>query len=674
MFNVAKGADRYAIVFEASEEELQELYEYCEYYWFEVLGLPEVLDTDTWYDEEIWETCDGLPADPPNDSEDEWCDGETDRLVESQIGTDIVSDEDNSDGAVATTDIEYDMMVKIEPEYCPNETDETNNVKVYECEKFYGNECEQIYFKPGAQLRYQHYLAYNRAWVDFELETDQWYMLTSPLSNLYAGDMFVPAKNSLDYFGRQETEAFQEIAFKGLADDNGIYSRTKYPIYQRSWDRVSSLVVTPKDDQRAPEYDAFIDYTDEDWANSEMNVVFSQWSHVYNELDEEYIPGMGFSIKAHKEKQTEKALIRLPKNDTEYTYYSYDDKPGEIKASLSNRVDDAQYKLATKDIVTGIFTVNPHDHDGECDYYQVGNPYMASMNMDLFFNQNMHLERKYWTIVSGVLHTVDGSGSMGYVGPMQSFFVKAIDGGVVESVTFSPYMTVSSNAVNTVSEGESGQMLSFTTRATANVPMAQTRVVLSAEADNGFVDEEDVETLLDSNLEDVPMVYTVAGTQAAMVNRLNDVTLLPLGLFGAEGETVDVQVHGVDRFSQTLYFYDASTGKQTALEEGTALSLETNVHGRYFLTTRALEDDVVADDTDWQVRAYSLQRGELIVAAMPQDNLRQVRIYGVNGHQVVNDAAVQSHVATYALPSGIYVAEVVTERLSRPQVVKVVVR
>lgn len=170
------------------------------------------------------------------------------------------------------------------------------------------------------------------------------------------------------------------------------------------------------------------------------------------------------------------------------------------------------------------------------------------------------------------------------------------------------------------------------------------------------------------------MVYTVAGTQAAMVNRLNDVTLLPLGLFGAEGETVDVQVHGVDRFSQTLYFYDASTGKQTALEEGTALSLETNVHGRYFLTTRALEDDVVADDTDWQVRAYSLQRGELIVAAMPQDNLRQVRIYGVNGHQVVNDAAVQSHVATYALPSGIYVAEVVTERLSRPQVVKVVVR
>lgn len=594
--------------------------------------------------------------------------------LEKDYHSGILKRTTNGDNSVATTDIEYDMMVKIEPEYCPNETDETNNVKVYECEKFYGNECEQIYFKPGAQLRYQHYLAYNRAWVDFELETDQWYMLTSPLSNLYAGDMFVPAKNSLDYFGRQETEAFQEIAFKGLADDNGIYSRTKYPIYQRSWDRVSSLVVTPKDDQRAPEYDAFIDYTDEDWANSEMNVVFSQWSHVYNELDEEYIPGMGFSIKAHKEKQTEKALIRLPKNDTEYTYYSYDDKPGEIKASLSNRVDDAQYKLATKDIVTGIFTVNPHDHDGECDYYQVGNPYMASMNMDLFFNQNMHLERKYWTIVSGVLHTVDGSGSMGYVGPMQSFFVKAIDGGVVESVTFSPYMTVSSNAVNTVSEGESGQMLSFTTRATANVPMAQTRVVLSAEADNGFVDEEDVETLLDSNLEDVPMVYTVAGTQAAMVNRLNDVTLLPLGLFGAEGETVDVQVHGVDRFSQTLYFYDASTGKQTALEEGTALSLEANVHGRYFLTTRALEDDAVTDDTDWQVRAYSLQRGELIVASMPQDNLRQVRIYGVNGHQVVNDAAVQSHVATYALPSGIYVAEVVTERLSRPQVVKVVVR
>ncbi|MBQ6800899.1 MAG: T9SS type A sorting domain-containing protein, partial [Bacteroidaceae bacterium] len=368
-----------------------------------------------------------------------------------------------------------------------------------------------------------------------------------------------------------------------------------------------------------------------------------------------------------------KALLRFPKADTEYHYYDHADEEGHYVT-----VDKSKHhRLAADGVATGMVQITPiKNADEDNPYYMVGNPYMASVRMELFFNANPHLVKTYWVVSNDAALSATEATGLGIIGPMQSFFVKTEDGQPVTNVLFSPAMTVSHlvSGAAEASETDDAETISFTTRATANVPMAQTRVVLSAEADNGFVDEEDVETLLDSNLEDVPMVYTVAGTQAAMVNRLNDVTLLPLGLFGAEGETVDVQVHGVDRFSQTLYFYDASTGKQTALEEGTALSLEANVHGRYFLTTRALEDDVVTDDTDWQVRAYSLQRGELIVASMPQDNLRQVRIYGVNGHQVVNDATAQGHVATYALPSGIYVAEVVTERLSRPQVVKVVVR
>lgn len=612
----------------------------------------------------------------------------------------------NGDNSAPTENIEYDMMVKITPEICPYKVGTTD--LVYECEHFYGNICEQIYFKPRAQLRYQHYLDYEKAWVEMELSANKWMMLTSPFEQLYAGDFYVPAveEGGTYPYGRQETEAFQDINFGDKSGESALYSRNGFPIYQRSWDKTNSMVVTAEDDALRDDYDAFIDYEWTEQITSEaedaegnittttqtvmkdVDVVATQWSHVYNDMEKLYEPGRGFSVRLHHTDRQEvdgtdtdgntiykdkKALLRFPKADTQYHYYDHADKEGhDVTVDKSKH-----HRLAADGVATGMVQITPiKNANGDNPYYMVGNPYMASVRMELFFNANPHLVKTYWVVSNGAALSATEATGLGIIGPMQSFFVKTEDGQPVTNVLFSPAMTVSHlvSGAAEASETDDAETISFTTRATANVPMAQTRVVLSAEADNGFVDEEDVETLLDSNLEDVPMVYTVAGTQAAMVNRLNDVTLLPLGLFGAEGETVDVQVHGVDRFSQTLYFYDASTGKQTALEEGTALSLEANVHGRYFLTTRALEDDAVTDDTDWQVRAYSLQRGELIVAAMPQDYLRQVRIYGVNGHQVVNDAAVQSHVATYALPSGIYVAEVVTERLSRPQVVKVVVR
>ena len=618
--------------------------------------------------------------------------------LKRNVHTNLITEETltNGDLSAATVNIQYDMMVGAEPTTCPYNKEKTN---VYECEHFYGNICEQIYFKPRAQLRYQHYLDYEKAWVEMELSANKWMMLTSPFEQLYAGDFYVPAveEGGTYPYGRQETEAFQDINFGDKSGESALYSRNGFPIYQRSWDKTNSMVVTAKDDALRDDYDAFIDYEWTEQITSEaedaegnittttqtvmkdVDVVATQWSHVYNDMEKLYEPGRGFSIRLHHTDRQEengtdkKALLRFPKADTQYRYYDHADKEGHDVTIDKNK----HHRLAADGVATGMVQITPIENaNGDNPYYMVGNPYMASVRMELFFNANPHLVKTYWVVSNGAALSGTEATGLGIIGPMQSFFVKTEDGQPVANVLFSPAMTVSHlvSGAAEASETDDAETISFTTRVTANVPMAQTRVVLSAEADNGFVDEEDVEILLDSNLEDVPMVYTVAGTQAAMVNCLNDVTLLPLGLFGAEGETVDVQVHGVDRFSQTLYFYDASTGKQTALEEGTALSLEANVHGRYFLTTRALKDDAVADDTDWQVRAYSLQRGELIVAAMPQDNLRQVRIYGVNGHQVVNDATVQGHVATYALPSGIYVAEVVTERLSRPQVVKVVVR
>ena len=68
---------------------------------------------------------------------------------------------------------------------------------------YYINKVDQIYFKPEATLMNQHYLDYQKAWVDFEMEAGKPYWMSAPLKGVYAGDMYAPSSN-----GRQETEAF----------------------------------------------------------------------------------------------------------------------------------------------------------------------------------------------------------------------------------------------------------------------------------------------------------------------------------------------------------------------------------------------------------------------------------------------------------------------------------
>lgn len=145
----------------------------------------------------------------------------------------------------------------------------------YSCVKFYGNTCDQIYFKPGAEVRNQHYLVYNKAWVEQELSYNRWYLFGSPLKNMVAGDMYVPVKT-----GRQETEAFLPITF-----DATVNNRTKMPFYQRSWDRSDT-----KEYSTDGNYDAY------DYSSLPVSVPSTigwntqYWSHVYNAASMVYSP------------------------------------------------------------------------------------------------------------------------------------------------------------------------------------------------------------------------------------------------------------------------------------------------------------------------------------------------------------------------------------------------
>ena len=174
----------------------------------------------------------------------------------------------NGKGNEATKYIQYDIMA-----YWDEADTEKGLVNGnLKCEKFYGNTCHQIYFKPQGELRDQCYLIYDKAWVEKELEPNKWYTMASPLQYIYAGDMYVPASN-----GRQETKAFTDITF-----DTNKYSRSKYPVYQRAWMKSDVKEITPDG-----EHDAW--HTPDGVASdNDIAVNLGYWSHVYNKVDECY--------------------------------------------------------------------------------------------------------------------------------------------------------------------------------------------------------------------------------------------------------------------------------------------------------------------------------------------------------------------------------------------------
>lgn len=569
----------------------------------------------------------------------------------------------------ATEDIEYDLMVRIDKDLKTDYDGDSEND--YDCEKFYGNTCQEIYFKPQAELRHQEELVYERAWVEYEFLANKWQLLTSPLKNVYSGDMYVPKSN-----GRQETEAFIDIKFDGGA--SGIYSRVGYPIYQRSWGKTGSMVVVSKEDDYRHDYPADIDYGSWGAEGNESAVVLNQWSHSYNDATVAYAPGdgdNGFSLRAHKRDQQEKALIRLPKADTSYTYYNIEDGVEDEQSGGHDAVvkkDGNKHNLLADAQTEGDYapvTMTLDNSEGN-DIYLVSNPYMASLDMNLFFEANADVIddscRKLWTIVDGeVKVSPTESGVLATIAPGQAFFIK-VPGGNRKEVKFTTNMVTNQKvdfngnlqaAMAKFTEAErrkrAQQALVMTARSDGKKSTAIVR--LNTEADEDFQDREDVETLYDSNLTDVPTLYTIAGDQAVSVNSLPAIGAVPLGIVCATDTQAEVTFSGVSAIPGELYLYDRETGSSTLLSDSVKLHLQANAHGRYFLTGQRVTSGITNHEVKG-IRCYSPAPGQLTIACLDAGNqLERVDIYTIDGKKEYSNNDINAPALTIRTHRGVKV-------------------
>lgn len=550
-----------------------------------------------------------------------------------QKSTGIATRLSNAKGDAATANIQYDMLAKWDADAADHGLNADGNL---ECEPFYGNTCDQIYFKPGGELLNQCYLIYNKAWVEKQMKSNTWYALTSPLQDTYAGDIYVPAAS-----GRQETEAFEPISFS-----SSVNNRVTSPVYQRSWDDASAEEVI-----LGGSYDAY-DYagTGITFEKQNLNALSAHWSHVYNQVDKKYQPLEGVAIRMG-DKYTMGAsgevLLRLPKADTQYTYVS----ASQQQSTLSKNVDKQNaYRLVVnadaQENALGTMSYSLVNKLSEGNnYYLVGNPYMATLSMHKFLKANPSLQSSFYVYENGVLKlynqldmstTTYESKNDVKISPMQSFFVRLKDGQSASQLNFTSAMTVDREVfggVKTVSDEEQN-LTTLTLTAAASGYRSRSRIVLDASASEDYDDAEDAQLLYDAQLKEVPVVYTVAGDEAVALNSLPDVDWLPLGVVG-KSSSVGLKIDGISRLSSPLYLYDAATRKCQELKEKEEVKVMANEHGRYFLTqtrsTTGIED---AEMGESDVKIYSPARGLIVVSKVNGPLLNKVEVYTLDGKLV----------------------------------------
>lgn len=588
----------------------------------------------------------------------------------NQIATKLT----NGKGNEATKYIQYDIMA-FWNEADANKGLEAGNLK---CEKFYGNTCHQIYFKPQGELRDQCYLVYDKAWVEKELEPNKWYTMASPLQYIYAGDMYVPAKD-----GRQETKAFTDITF-----DTNVYSRSKYPVYQRAWMKSDVKEITPKSDYPASHYPSVA-------APENVDMNLGYWSHVYNRVDESYAADGtfgGFSIKAGNKllpkRPTDgttlpKALLRLPKEDTSYQYFDYDGTTTSGGKSVTVGKNNGHGKLLVafnndeKHLAEKTQSLGTDNNSG---FYLVANPYTCSISMAKFFEANTGLQKAIWMVENGEVKAISNAelDKQNYaIQPTQSFFVKKKEGETVEKVRFTSTMCVD----RTITPGllmASDYVKSIeATTENSNGQTSRARIALCPEASADYDDQEDVDLLYDQNLKDVPQVYTVAGNEAVAVNAVPELSWIPLGIVSQQAEEVSLTLKGVNKLDAPVYLYDAASASFTEVHDGEAVKVKAGDHGRYFLTqtrTSTGIDRMEAEEQSAPVKVYSPAAGMIVVSALGGEKLDRVQVFTLDGKMVHSYQLPDKQRMILRVPSGIYIVKASTQSCAQAKGQKISVR
>ena len=562
----------------------------------------------------------------------------------------------NEGKRTATPDIEYALLAA-------PEADKGVNL----CGIYTPYQSKDLVVQSGGELLHAERLSYEKAWVEYALTPDRWYTLGSPLRQSYAGEWYAPNNDAC-----QATPYFKDVKYT-----TAHYHRFAPAVYQRSWDKANPKLYYLEPYLADKPQEAKVDTTTENIYQA------ANWSAVYNDVREPYSQG-GFSVKVNgigigAQKYT-KSLFRLPKEDTAYGYYTElnetDRKTYPVDRTYHHELATDQLKSGTE------LTVTLRNENANNRFFLVGNPFACALDLNEFFKKNADQLNgaKYWVLTAGGQEgamrqpnagewiSVNGTteAALASLPSGQGFFVEGKEGTNTITLKFTADMQTSLHT--------SGTLLRAPAIGRAEAPMLRIRasrsgqgsealVVKDTTAVNGYEAAEDMQLLLDNSLQEIPMVYTLAGNRTSTINRRRSLWRVPLGVLSNSEDPVQLTFSGMRSFGETLSLLDSQTGAVTPLRgNGNADSVKVEVPGvttgRYFILSS--ERPALEDEQDFTQPLIQADNGSVTISSSAAHVLTYVRIVAADGRTVYKLTPYVSRLSL-KLPTGVYVVEARTD-------------
>lgn len=447
--------------------------------------------------------------------------------------------------------------------FIPNTVENYPNLLTPSASKEY--RCDNIHFAPGAELIGQSHLHYTQAFVDMDLSSGAYHLMSAPLQAMVTGDMFV-TQNVTDWESWRETSSdghhpnyFMPIDGEKHGNDNKsayIEQRNDPFIYQRFW----SSAVRNETLTRA--------YNTTDKVITEL----TDWSRSFNAVETNYEVGQGFALKAG-DGTNAPYQFHFPKSFSIYNYYGINGNS--LKESSIARTGQIG-RLWTAEQIS-LLTLK---RETSGTLYLFGNPFMAHINIKKFLDANrsvssvkVYKDGQYVDITSS---NVAGA----QIAPMQAVFLETEAEDTSYSVNLTEDMLEQGNSSGALTRALPEQLELLVT---ASGHTASCFVTLSSTANDSYDSREDALLLVGNEEGSGVAVFTAADGKALSIQRMKSATRIPVGFYLKQTGNVSLTFDASDNTWNGWKLKDEQTGRSYPINGRITLNDVSTGSGRFFL-------------------------------------------------------------------------------------------
>lgn len=476
--------------------------------------------------------------------------------------------------------------------------------------------CNNITFAHGGELVRQDLLDYQRAYVDLELLSNRWYMVSSPLQHTYPGDYYVNDKNPVQ-------------------DDVFVYTR----LFSRH--------------------------------NPQTGYYLSgNWTGSFNTPNFLLGNGLGFSVwvddKEDDPTQHLPFTFHFPKYDR--YYYIHDEEGNEVTYYPFDRTNHHRF-IYEPDLMSGSISLAASATlSGEAVI--VGNPFMAQLDFDSFHAMNSSLIADYYQVLDGngvfVSYQKGVTPVMGepdrYIAPMQSVLVTSVS--PFDHLYVRPEMSATSpgnRLRSAIDKDASEELLSIRLEKDGQFNRSHLVHYPSGLSDASLRNVP--QAFLESVTSPVAVYFVLAGEALFDICHVNDLSQpITLGLRTTSTGQLELRFEGLRAFAAEydIYLTDlyGDTPRQIDLRVFPYYRFEKEkedlfVNDRFYLSfvkrTPSLVEDVKEDNEG--IAMFNTDEG-IRVVSVDGSSLKDIRIYDLQGRLLYTLSCQETYDQAVMLPLG----------------------